>query len=408
MKIADPFKLPCGVTLKNRLVKSAMSENMGTTDHLPNKKFDTAYEIWANGGSAVNITGNVMVDLSHLGEPRNVVIDKNFKDDDLLKNWTKAGTKNGTQLWMQINHPGKQSPKFLNKTPVSPSAVALGPPLNKLFNQPRALTEAEILDIIERYVYTAKIAKETGFTGVQIHGAHGYLVSQFLSPLHNTRHDKWGGSLQNRMRFVLEIYQGMRKTLGNGFPISIKLNSADFQKGGFTEEESMEVVKTLAEHGMDLIEISGGTYEAPEMMGVTTKRSTVEREAYFTEYCEKVRKITNVPIMLTGGFRTFAGMESALENNSCDLIGLGRSLALNPNFPNELLNAKKTVSAVKQLTTGIKVLDKLFPLEITWYTQQIQRMGSGKNPDPDASVMGSVLHTIGSIGFQGLKRVRGK
>lgn len=309
---------------------------------------------------------------------------------------------------MQINHPGKQSPKFVNKTPVSPSALSLKPPLDKLFNRPRALTEVEIEEIIERFVYTAQVAKDTGFTGVQIHGAHGYLVSQFLSPLHNQRTDQWGGSLENRMRFALEIYQGMRKALGKDFPISIKLNSADFQKGGFTEEESMQVVKTLAERGMDLIEISGGTYEAPEMTGVTRKKSTIEREAYFTEYCEKVRTLTQTPIMLTGGFRTLAGMESALANKSCDLIGLGRALALNPNFSNELLNGENTVSAVKPLSTGIKAVDKLFPLEITWYTHQIHRLGEGKKPDPEASVIASVFHTIGSIGLQGLKRVRAK
>jgi 2,4-dienoyl-CoA reductase-like NADH-dependent reductase (Old Yellow Enzyme family) len=408
MKIAEKLILPCGVALKNRICKSAMSENMGTIDHLPNKKFENVYEKWAMGGSALNFTGNVMVDARHIGEPGNIVIDKNFKDFDLLKRWVKAGTLNNTQLWMQINHPGKQSPKFLNKTPVSPSAIKLKAPLDKIFNPPSALTEIEILDIIERFVYVATVAKDSGFTGVQIHGAHGYLVSQFLSPLHNQRFDQWGGSLENRMRFVIAIYQGMRKELGNDFPISIKLNSADFQKGGFTEEESMKVVQTLAEQGIDLIEISGGTYESPEMTGVTRQQSTIDREAYFTSYCDRVRSITKTPIMLTGGFRTEAGMELALKNNSCDLIGLGRSVALNPNFPNELLSRKNTVSSVKRLTTGIKAIDKLFPLEIIWYTNQIHRMGEGKNPDPRASVIVSVLHTIGAIGLQGLKRVRAK
>lgn len=394
------------MTIKNRLAKSAMSENMGTSNHLSNIKFERLYQRWAEGGCAINITGNVMVDANHLGEPGNIVIDKNFRDFDSLKRWAQAGTQNNTQLWMQINHPGKQSPKFLNKSPVAPSAIPLKAPLDKVFNQPRALAESEILDIIERFVTTAKIAKECGFTGVQIHGAHGYLVSQFLSPTHNKRTDQWGGSLENRMRFVLAIYDGMRKVLGNDFPISIKLNSADFQKGGFTEEESMQVVQTLAERGMDLVEISGGTYETPEMM--KSKPSTMQREAYFMAYSEKVRKLISTPLMLTGGFRTLQGMENAIEKNACDVVGLGRSVALNPNFANELLCGKNTVSAVKTLTSGIKAIDKLFPLEITWYTHQIHLMGEGKNPDPKATVWGSVIHTISEIGLQGLKRVRGK
>lgn len=410
MKLNESFTLPCGVQIKNRLAKSAMSENMGDAHHLPGEKFEKAYTRWALGGSAINLTGNVMVDSRHVGEAGNVVIEKGFKDFELLKKWAKAGTQNNTQLWMQINHPGKQSPRFMNKTPVAPSAIPLKAPLDKVFNQPRELTHEEILDIINRFIFTAEVAKENGFTGVQIHGAHGYLVSQFLSPHHNQRTDKWGGSLENRMRFVIEIYQGMRKVLGKDFPISIKLNSADFQKGGFTEDESMQVVKKLAELGMDLIEISGGTYEAPEMIGksVEGRSSTKLREAYFMEYCEKVRQITNVPLMLTGGFRTLQGMESALENNSCDIIGLGRSLALNPDFPNELFSGKNVGSEVETLSTGIKTIDKLFPLEITWYTQQIHRMGKGLNPDPKASVIGTVFHTLGSVGWQGLKRVRAK
>ena len=410
MYIAQPLTLPCGVILKNRLAKSAMSENMGTSDHHSNIKFENVYERWAQGGCALVISGNVMIDSQSMGEPRNVVIENGFNGSDELKKWTQAGTKNNTQLWMQINHPGKQSPKFLNKTPVSPSAIALKPPLDRLFNKPRELTEAEIHSIIERFIYTAKIAKQAGFTGVQIHGAHGYLVSQFLSPLHNQRTDQWGGSLPNRMRFVLEVYKNMRIELGDRFPISIKLNSADFQKGGFTEGESMQVVQALSEQGVDLIEISGGTYEAPEMTGVNRqeKMSTIQREAYFTEYCEKVRSQIKTPLMLTGGFRSLTGMESALEKKSCDMIGLARSLALNPNFAQELLSGKNTISAVKPLSTGIKTLDQLFPLEITWYTNQIQRMGDGKNPNPNASVLASVFHTVSSLGLQGLKRVRAK
>jgi 2,4-dienoyl-CoA reductase-like NADH-dependent reductase (Old Yellow Enzyme family) len=408
--ISDSLILPCGAVLKNRIAKSAMSENLATADYLANKKFNNLYETWSSGGAGLLISGNVMCDKRHLGEPRNIVLETGVKGTDALKEWAQAGIKNQTHLWMQINHPGKQSPKFLNHEPVSASAIPLRAPLNKLFNTPRPLLEKEIYEIIERFTIAAKMAKEAGFTGVQIHGAHGYLVNQFLSPLHNTRTDKWGGSLNNRMRFALEIYQSMRRELGNKFPISIKLNSADFQKGGFTEDESLEVVEILAQAGIDLVEISGGSYEAPEMMGIskTKNQSTIIREAYFLNYCEKLRLKVKVPLMLTGGFRTLEGMDSALKNNSCDVIGLARSLAINPNFPNELLNGQNVQSKVHPISTGIKAIDRAAPLEIIWYSHQLHRMGKGKLPDPNANAIVVILEMILANGLESIKRVRSK
>ncbi len=407
--LANELKLPCGAVIKNRIGKSAMSENMGSKGGNSNETLNKLYERWAKGGSGLLITGNIMIDHTALGEPRNVVFEKGHSDEN-LKEWTKAGTQNNTHLWAQINHPGKQSPKFLSKRPVSPSAIGLKPPLNRMFNQPRELTEKEIYDLIERYAFAAKISKENGFTGVQIHGAHGYLVSQFLSPRHNQRTDQWGGTIENRMRFVSLIYQAMRKEVGNQFPVSIKLNSADFQKGGFTKEESMTVVQHLSEQGMDLIEISGGTYEVPAMTGreKAVKESTKNREAYFLDYCEEVRKIVKTPLMLTGGFRTSKVMNDALASGACDMIGLARSIAVNPEFPNDLLSGKNVESPVKLLSTGLKFLDNIVPLEIVWYTEQLKMMGRGENPQPNMSPMKAAMNTILHIGMQGLKKVRAK
>ncbi|MDD4976362.1 MAG: NADH:flavin oxidoreductase/NADH oxidase family protein [Bacteriovorax sp.] len=407
ISLNDSLTLPCGAVLKNRIAKSAMSENMANQDYTPNEKFQNLYHTWATGGAGLLITGNVMCDKRYLGEPKNVVIENGFLGIDELKKWAQSGIINQTHLWMQINHPGKQSPKFLTKEPVSASAIALKSPLDKMFNPPRALDEKEIYDIIERFTFAAITAKKAGFTGVQIHGAHGYLINQFLSPLHNSRQDQWGGSLTNRMRLVLEIYKSMRAALGGQFPIGIKLNSADFQKGGFTEEESLEVVKVLAAEKIDLIEISGGSYEAPEMMG-SKKESTIKREAYFLEYCEKIRKEVTVPLMLTGGFRSREGMESALKSNACDVVGLARSVALDPNFPNEILRGQNVLSKVKQLTTGIKAIDKAMPLEIIWYADQIHRLGKMKNTNPNAHPLLSVVKTLFASGLEGLKRVRAK
>lgn len=407
--LANELKLPCGAVIKNRIGKSAMSENMGTKEHQSNDALNKLYERWAKGGAGLLITGNIMIDHTALGEPRNVLFEKGHSDEN-LKEWAKAGTQNNTHLWAQINHPGKQSPKFLSKTPVSPSAIGLKPPLSAMFNQPRALTEKEIYDLIERYAYAAKVSKDSNFTGVQIHGAHGYLVSQFLSPRHNQRTDQWGGTIENRMRFASYVYQAMRKEVGNQFPVSIKLNSADFQKGGFTKEESMTVAQHLSEQGMDLIEISGGTYETPAMTGrqKEMKDSTKKREAYFLEYCEEVRKIVKTPLMLTGGFRTSKVMNEALASGACDMIGLARSIAVHPEFPNDLLGGKNVESSVKPLTTGLKFLDNIVPLEVVWYTEQLKMIGRGENTQPNMSALKAALNTILHIGMQGLKRVRAK
>ena len=404
-KLTETLQLPCGAILKNRICKSAMSENMGSRGYTSNEKFNRLYARWEEGGIGLLITGNVMVDRFALGEAHNVVIEQGIQDANLPL-WAAAGKKRGTHIWVQLNHPGKQSPKFLSKEPVAPSAISLKKPLDRLFNTPRALTELEILDIIARFAYAAKVCKESRFTGVQIHGAHGYLVSQFLSPTHNQRKDRWGGSLENRMRFVEEVYLTIRKGVGADFPIGIKLNSADFQKGGFTKEDSMAVVKRLSDLGMDLIEISGGTYESPAMMGAAQKESTKAREAYFLDYCEEVRKLVTCPLMLTGGFRSAEGMNAALASGACDVIGVARSLAIQPDFPNQLMSGATVTSQVKPLTTGWKFLDKTFPLEIIWYTDQLHLMGEGKNPNPKKSALGSVLSMMFKLGKNAIKRVR--
>ena len=312
----SPYTLRSGTKLKNRLFKSAMSEQLGDEKHNPKPGLAKLYHRWAEGGIGLSITGNIMVSRDALGEPKNVVLDEK-SDLTIFRKWAEAGKHNGSHIWPQLNHPGKQIPSFLTKEPVAPSAIPLSRGLEKGFNTPRALTEQEILAIIAKFATSAKLAKDAGFTGVQIHGAHGYLVSQFLSPRHNQRNDQWGGSLENRMRFVLSVYHAIREQVGEHFPIGIKLNSADFMKGGFTEEDSMQVVQNLAEAGIDLIEISGGTYESPSMMsGKKAKQSTLQREAYFLDYMEKVRKLVSTPLVVTGGFRSAPAMAEALESRS--------------------------------------------------------------------------------------------
>lgn len=400
----SPITLPCGSFIQNRLAKAAMSENMARGCH-PDKEFVNAYSMWARGGAGLLISGNVMVDSRHLGEPFNVVIEKGFDNSLALQSWAKAAQGTQAKIWLQINHPGKQSPKFLNKAPVAPSAIPFASSLKAAFNPPRALSEKEIYEIIERFGYAAKVAKESGFDGVQIHGAHGYLISQFLSPIHNQRKDDFGGNLENRMRFVKEVYLKMRGQVGATFPIGIKINSADFAKGGFSNEEALAVTQNLSDLKIDMIEISGGSYEAPVMTG-KVRESTKRREAYFLDYTKEIKKNIRCPLMVTGGFRTREFMEEVLKNKELDLVGLARPLAVDPGLCNRLLSGENVISPVRELTSGIRKIDSLFPLEIIWYTDQIHRMGAGSRPNSKASVYPSILKTLLSVGLEGFKRMR--
>ena len=386
--LSQPISLPQGAVIKNRLLKSAMSEALANREGAPTPELVKLYQAWADGGIGLCITGNVMIDAQALGEPGNVVI-----EDDRhlasLQAWAQAATRNKTHCWVQLNHPGKQAPKGLNKETVAPSAVPFRADMKAFFATPRALTDAEIRAIIARYAQAAAVVKKAGFTGVQIHGAHGYLVSQFLSPHHNTRTDDWGGSAEKRRRFVLAVYAAMRAAVGADFPVGIKLNSADFQRGGFTEDESIDTIRALSEAGMDLIEISGGTYEAPAMTGIKTqgplKESTRQREAYFLDFAEKARAAVKTPLAVTGGFRSPEGMAQAIQSGAVDMVGLARILAIEPDAPQRLLAGKAALHQVKPITTGIHAIDKLGLLEVSWYTGQLKRIGRGQATKPKES-----------------------
>ncbi|PAV26105.1 2,4-dienoyl-CoA reductase-like NADH-dependent reductase (Old Yellow Enzyme family) [Tamilnaduibacter salinus] len=395
----QPLTLANGIRIPNRIAKPAMSETMGTIDNRVTPELATLYETWSRGGAGLLITGNVMVDRRHLGEPKNVVLEDD-RDMERLKRWAAAGSRHGNQHWMQLNHPGKQSPKMLNSDPVSPSAVPFRKEMQSMFGTPRALTVPEIENIVERFARSAALAEEAGFDGVQIHGAHGYLVSQFLSPHHNQRQDDWGGSPENRRRFVVAIYEAIRAATSDRFCVGIKLNSADFQRGGFTEEESLEVIETLAKLGIDLIEISGGNYENPAM-AKGTKASTRAREAYFLAFAEKVRERVDVPLMVTGGFRTSEGMAEAVDSGATDLVGTARALAIEPDFPQRILAGESFTSAVRPIKTGIKLVDRLALMEVAWYTRQLARMGKGKPPRQHDRGVLSLVEVIAVMSSRG-------
>ena len=401
-----PITLPNGTTIKNRFFKSAMSEGMGTKNFQPKRNIATLYKRWAEGGTGLIITGNIMVDPKGTAEPGNIVFNKN-SNMEILKDWAKQGQQHGAKVMVQLNHPGKQAPKTIAKETVAPSAVPLGNGLNKLFSTPRALTTSEVEELVQKFVTSAKVAKEAGFSGVQIHAAHGYLISQFLSPHDNRRTDKYGGSLENRMRFLKEIYLGMREKLGKDFPIGIKINSTDFKEDGLTEEDSLKTIVELANLGLDFVEISGGTYERPAMMGATSKSTN---QVFFAEYSKKLKQKIDIPVIVTGGIRSINAMNTLLNDNTTDFIGIARPLTIDPNIPNKIKQGTYTIVETTRVSTGVKKLDKIFGslLGIVYYQVLMQNIAKGKEPKATKNAWPSLIQAVYNQGLAVLFPQRAK
>jgi 2,4-dienoyl-CoA reductase-like NADH-dependent reductase (Old Yellow Enzyme family) len=300
--------------------------------------------------------------------------------------------------------------KPVNPHPKAPSAVKLGLPGGQ-FGEPVALTGAEIEDLVVRFAAAAALCQEGGFDGVQVHAAHGYLISQFLSPRSNLRGDQWGGSLENRARFLLEVVRATRKAVKPGFAVAVKLNSADFQRGGFAFEDSLQVAQWLEAEGVDLIEISGGTYEQPKLLGLegmepaeqqNVAASTLAREAYFVDFAKAMKETVKVPLMITGGFRSRAAMEEALRQGAGEVIGLGRPLCAEPDGAARLLAGAERLpepeKALALLPGWLGFLRALKPLRAIdsfavqyWFYCQIYAMGRTGQVDLDKSVFSSLL-----------------
>jgi 2,4-dienoyl-CoA reductase-like NADH-dependent reductase (Old Yellow Enzyme family) len=402
--LASPLELACGVTLTNRIAKSAMSEQLGSLTNDTTPELINLYRQWASGGPGLQVTGNVMVDRRSIGEALNVVIEDD-RDLDGLKAWAEAAKSGGAPAIVQINHPGRQTLRSVSSVVVAPSAVRLNIP-GAPFPKPRALEAAEIEEIIERYATAAEISVRAGFDGIQLHGAHGYLISQFLSPLVNKRDDEWGGDAERRRRFVIELARATRAAVGPNKIVAIKLNSADFQRGGFSEEESLEVVRLLGEEGLDFLEISGGTYEKPAMMGAASRKMSersAAREAYFLDFAAKAKQVTPMPLMITGGLRSSAAMTEAI-NDGIDIVGVARPVCLETDLPRRLINEPSTVARLKPIRTGIPKLDS--PADLWWSNIQLRRLGAGKQPRRGLTGWESIGHALVRDGINGVRRKR--
>ncbi len=409
------ISLPCGAVLSNRFAKAAMTEGLAGRLGIPGEELCRLYEIWSDGGAGMLLSGNIMVDRHHLERPGNVVIDSppDLEMRQALKRWASSATRKGNHFWAQISHAGRQTQKMVNAKPKAPSAVKLALPGGQ-FGEPVELNYGEIEDIISRFGICAAAVKEAGFTGVQVHAAHGYLLSQFLSPRSNRRTDEFGGALANRARPLLAIIEEIRSTVGPDYPISVKLNSADFQKGGFAFKDSLQVAKWLEAASVDLIEISGGTYEQPKLLGIggmeeeenqNIPASTLMREAYFVDFAVAMRKELKIPLMVTGGFRQSIAMKQAIESGGADVIGLGRPMCVMTDAPNQLLNGIDELPRYEsQLALFPKWLSWLTKLKILrtvssfavqyWYYGQIDSLGRTGKADPDLSVWAATKQTM--------------
>jgi len=405
--LGSEYPLKCGVIVPNRLVKGAMSECIADPEtNLPDSGHIELYRKWAEGGIGMSITGNVQIDRRYMEAPRNVALESIDRTPERFihyQKWAEAIKSNNGIAIMQISHPGRQCPMSVTTEPLAPSAVPLNLGLPSCVTPTfvaKAMSEADIKEVIERFATTAKLAVDAGFDGVQIHAAHGYLLSSFLSPLFNRRTDKYGGNAENRRRLLIEVVQSVRNAVGPQAVVCVKINSADFQKGGFDNEESVDVIKHLNELSIDFVEISGGTYENAVLVQNATKverESTRKRLAFYIDFTDQLRAAApDMPVCLTGGWRSAEGMHQAINTKRVDLIGLGRPILMNPSFANQLVSYSHSVAHTDSplsppiarpyelnLNLPIASVNKSCEafLENLWHHEQMKLLIRGEMPD---------------------------
>ncbi|PQZ85154.1 MULTISPECIES: NADH:flavin oxidoreductase/NADH oxidase family protein [Pseudomonas] len=373
----EALQLPNGQVLSNRIAKAAMEENMADGRQAPSRELKQLYKAWAEGEPGLLITGNVMIDRRAMTGPGGVALE----DEQHLhsfREWASVARDKGVHFWVQLSHPGRQTPANLRQRAVAPSAVALDlGGFSKMFAKPQAMSEDDIQDVIKRFATSAQLAEKAGFTGVQIHGAHGYLLSQFLSPLSNQRTDRWGGSLENRARLLLDVIAAVRANVSPSFCVGVKLNSADFQRGGFAEADARAVIEMLNPLPIDLLELSGGSYEAPAMQGEARDGRTLAREAYFLEMATELAGVAKMPVMVTGGIRRLPIVQHVLDSGIA-MAGIATALTLEPQLITHWREGRDPNPQLKPIDWKRKPLASLAILAVVRY--QMQRLSRGDLP----------------------------
>ncbi|GAA1793839.1 NADH:flavin oxidoreductase/NADH oxidase family protein [Leucobacter iarius] len=374
-----PLVLASGTEIPNRIAKAAMEENMAGPGQLPDERLFALYRRWSSGGAGLLITGNVMVHAEAMTGPAGVVLDDRSPLEP-FREWARAAHAGAARVWMQINHPGRQVKAAMPGVAWAPSAIRVDAgKASRMLAEPSAMTESQIAETIDRFVVTARRAEEAGFDGVEIHAAHGYLLSQFLSPLANRREDRWGGSLENRARALIEVVRGVRAAVRPEFAVAVKLNSADFQRGGFDAEDARRVIALLAPLGVDLVELSGGSYESPAMSGRSADSRTLAREAYFLDLAGELVGTSPIPLMLTGGIVRRPVAERVLASGVA-LVGMGSALAVDPDLPEEW---RAGIDASVELAP-VRIADKAIASAagMSRVRFQLRRLGRGARTRP--------------------------
>ncbi len=356
--LGQSVNLPCGARLKNRLIKAAMSDSLGDGEGNPTQTQMRLYERWAEGGAALSLIGEVQTSPLFPEKPGNLVLvpDANL---DAVRSLAARGSENGAHIWPQLGHAGALSHGPISQ-PKGPSALRVEG------LQCAGMTLDDIRELPGAYARAAVLARDAGFGGVQIHAGHGFLFSQFLSPLFNHRTDNYGGSVAERFRVIDETIDAVRQGVGASFPVGIKINSTDKLIGGLSEEDALEVVRLLDRTSIDLIDVSGGTYfpGAP-----SSSDGASQTGPYFFDFAKRAKAITSIPIMLTGGFETREQAIAAIQDGAADAIGLARSMVLNPSLANSWL--------------GENADDPVFPLfdapprggVTAWYSMRLTALG---------------------------------
>jgi 2,4-dienoyl-CoA reductase-like NADH-dependent reductase (Old Yellow Enzyme family) len=380
MDLGAPLTLPCGATLPNRVAKAAMSEQLADRGGRPLPSLTSLYKRWAHSGAGLLITGNVAIDAAHLIEPYNVVASETLVPN-ALRQWAADARSGGAQVWMQLNHPGSLALRAVTRRSLSPSAVrphdrmlrrALAPPVE--------MTEDDIDTTIASFAAAAVAAEQAGFDGVEVHAAHGYLLSQFLSPLTNRRTDGWGGTLAGRYRIVVEVVRAIRRRVGSAFAVTVKLNASDFEAGGLTQDQAARVAAALAREGIDLLEVSGGS--AMHWLNLLAD-GAIPSGGYFTDCVDCIRRAVDVPLMLTGGLRDADVIRALVRRGAVDMVGLARPFAVQPDVARRLLNGDTFPPLAAPRRSRVRAVGAA--LSSPWHQQQLRRLSAGLDPDPHRS-----------------------
>ncbi len=338
-----------GKTAPNRFLKAAMTERLSSWDPqefsargIPSADLINVFKRWGEGGLGTILTGNIMMEFDQLEAAGNPIIPRTEAPKgerfEAFKKLAAEAKAHGSLIIGQVSHPGRQVGEHIQKNPVSASDVQLeGNVMGMTFAKPHPATSEEVERIIEGFAHAAEYLHAAGYDGIELHGAHGYLLAQFLAPSTNKRTDKYGGSLENRSRLIVEIAQRIHTRVPRDFIVGIKINSVEFQKGGFSPEEAQTLCTVLEENSFDFVELSGGTYE--ELAFMHKRDSTRTREAFFLDFAEQiVRPLKQTKTYITGGFKTVGAMVNALH--TVDGVGLARPVCQEPRLCKDILEGK--------------------------------------------------------------------